>query len=157
MILTEHEQVIINNMRHPSIRTVTASKSYKDLSDEELTSLIGKIDDYVNEIGETQRAFSNYDEFYVLEFDSIKARLVDECKRRKIMFRMQGDKFDVYRKEYNEIVNSAMNHPVGNIMYKIRQIKRILMEEFPGEANDEKAELVANRLYDQIMYEDKDV
>ena len=42
MILTEHEQVIINNMRHPSIRTVTASKSYKDLSDEELTSLIGK-------------------------------------------------------------------------------------------------------------------
>lgn len=157
MILTEHEQVIINNMRHPSIRTVTASKSYKDLSDEELTSLIGKIDDYVNEIGETQRAFSNYDEFYVLEFDSIKARLADECKRRKIMFKMQGDKFDVYRKEYNEIVNSAMNHPVGNIMYKIRQIKRILMEEFPGEANDEKAELVANRLYDQIMYEDKDV
>ena len=63
----------------------------------------------------------------------------------------------VYRKEYNEIVNRAMNHPVGNIMYKIRQIKRILMEEFPREANDEKAELVANRLYDQIMYEDKDV
>ena len=157
MILTEHEQVIINNMRHPSIRTVTASKSYKDLSDEELTSLIGKIDDYVNEIGETQRVFGNYDEFYALEFDSIKARLVDECQRRKIMLRTQGDKFDVYRKEYNEIVNSAMNHPVGNIMYKIRQIKRILMEEFPGEANDEKAELVANRLYDQIMYEDKDV
>lgn len=157
MILTEHEQVIINNMRHPSIRTVTASKQYKDLSDEELTSLIGKIDDYVNEIGETQRAFGNYDEFYVLEFDSIKARLVDECQRRKIMLRMQGDKFDVYRKEYNEIVNSAMNHPVGNMMYKIRQIKRILMEEFPREANDEKAELVANRLYDQIMYEDKDV
>lgn len=157
MILTEHEQVIINNMRHPSIRTVTASKSYKNLSDEELTSLIGKIDDYVNEIGETQRAFGNYDEFYVLELDSIKARLVDECQRRKIMLRMQGDKFDVYRKEYNEIVNSAMNHPVGNMMYKIRQIKRILMEEFPREANDEKAELVANRLYDQIMYEDKDV
>ena len=73
------------------------------------------------------------------------------------MLRMQGDKFDVYRKEYNEIVNSAMNHPVGNMMYKIRQIKRIFMEEFPREANDEKAELVANRLYDQIMYEDKDV
>ena len=157
MILTEHEQVIINNMRHPSIRTVTASKSYKDLSDEELTSLIGKIDDYVNEIGETQRVFGNYDEFYVLEFDSIKARLVDECQRRKIMLRMQGDKFDVYRKEYNEIVNSAMNYSVDNMMYKIRQIKRILMEEFPKEANDEKAELVANRLYDQIMYEDKDV
>ncbi len=50
--------------------------------------LIGKIDDYVNEIGETQRAFGNYDEFYVLEFDSIKARLVDECQRRKIMLRM---------------------------------------------------------------------
>lgn len=118
MILTEHEQVIINNMRHPSIHTVTASKSYKDLSDEELTSLIGKIDDYANEIGETQRTFGNYDEFYVLEFDSIKARLVDEYQRRKIMLRMQGDKFDVYRKEYNEIVNSTMNHPVGNMMYK---------------------------------------
>lgn len=40
---------------------------------------------------------------------------------------------------------------------KVAQIKRILMEEFPREANDEKAELVANRLYDQIMYEDKDI
>lgn len=84
MILTEHEQAIINNMRHPSIRTATTGKSYKDLSDEELTSLIGKMDDYINEIGETQRAFGNYDEFYVLEFDSIKARLMDECKRRKL-------------------------------------------------------------------------
>ena len=64
--------------------------------------------------GDMKRSSDNYyDEFYVLEFDSIKARLVDECQRRKIMLRMQGDKFDVYRKEYNEIVNSAMNHPVG--------------------------------------------
>lgn len=157
MILTEHEQAIINNMRYPTIRMAMAGKSYKDLSDEELTSLIGKMDDYMNEIGEIQRTFGNYDEFYILEFNSIKARLVDECQRRKIMLRMQGDKFDVYRKKINEIVNSAMNHPVGNMMYKIRQIKRILMEEFPREANDEKAELVANRLYDQIMYEDKDV
>ena len=157
MILTEHEQIIINNMRYPSIRTVTAGKSYKDLSDEELTSLIGKIDDYMNEIGEIQRTFGNYDEFYILEFNSIKARLVDEYQRRKIMLRMQGDEFDAYRKEYNEIVNSAINHPVGNMMYKIHQIKKILIEEFPREANDEKAELVANRLYDQILYEDKDV
>ena len=64
MILTEHEQAIINNMRHPSICTVTTGESYKDLSDEELISLIDKIDDYVNEIGETQRALGNYDEFY---------------------------------------------------------------------------------------------
>lgn len=156
MILTEHEQAIINNMRYSSIRTVTASELCKDLSDEELISLIDKIDDYVNEIGETQRALGNYDEFYVLEFDSIKTRLVDECQHRKIMLKMQDDKFDVYRKEYNEIVNSVMNHPVDKVMYKIRQIKRILMEEFPKEANDEKAELVANRLYDQ-MHEDKDV
>ncbi len=40
MILTEHEQAIINNMRYSSIRTVTASESYKDLSDEELILLI---------------------------------------------------------------------------------------------------------------------
>lgn len=88
MILTEHEQAIINNMRYSSIRTVMASESYKDLSDEELISLIDKIDDYVNEIGETQRALDNYDEFHVLEFDSIKARLVDECQHRKIMLKM---------------------------------------------------------------------
>lgn len=88
MILTEHEQAIINNMRYSSIRIVTASESYKDLFDEELISLIDKIDDYVNEIGETQRALGNYDEFYVLEFDSIKARLVDECQHRKIMLKM---------------------------------------------------------------------
>lgn len=88
MILTEREQAIINNMRHPSIRTVMTSESYKDLSDEELISLIGKIDDYVNEIGETQRALGNYDEFYVLEFDSIKTRLADECQHRKIMLKM---------------------------------------------------------------------
>lgn len=88
MILTGHEQAIINNMRYSSIRTVTASESCKDLSDEELISLIDKIDDYVNEIGETQRALGNYDEFYVLEFDSIKARLVDECQHRKIMLKM---------------------------------------------------------------------
>ena len=48
MILTEHEQTIINNMRCPTIRMATAGKSYKDLSDEELTSLIGKMDDYMN-------------------------------------------------------------------------------------------------------------
>ena len=88
MILTEHEQAIINNMRYSSIRTVTASESYKDLSDEELISLIDKIDDYVNEIGETQRALGNYDEFYELEFDSIKTCLVDECQHRKIMLKM---------------------------------------------------------------------
>lgn len=88
MILTGHEQAIINNMRYLSIRTVTAGESYKDLSDEELISLIDKIDDYVNEIGETQRALGNYDEFYELEFDSIKARLVDECQHRKIMLKM---------------------------------------------------------------------
>ena len=88
MILTGYEQAIINNMRYSSIRTVTASESYKDLSDEELISLIDKIDDYVNEIGETRRALGNYDEFYLLEFDSIKARLVDECQYRKIMLKM---------------------------------------------------------------------
>ena len=46
---------------------------------------------------------------------------------------------------------------IDHTMIKIAQIKRILMEEFPKEATDEKAELVANRLYDQIMYENKDI
>ena len=34
MILTEHEQVIINNMRYPSICTVMTIELCKDLSDE---------------------------------------------------------------------------------------------------------------------------
>lgn len=46
---------------------------------------------------------------------------------------------------------------IDHVIVKIKQIKRILMEEFPEEATDEKAELVANRLYDQIMYENKDI
>ncbi len=83
MILTEHEQAIINTMRHPTICIATAGESYKDLSDEELTSLINKMDDYMNEIGKIQRTFGNYDEFYILEFNSIKALLVDEYQRRK--------------------------------------------------------------------------
>ena len=95
MILTGHEQAIINNMRYSSICTVTTSELCKDLSDEELISLIDKIDDYVNEIGETQRALGNYDEFYVLEFDSIKTCLVDECQHRKIMLKMQGNNNDI--------------------------------------------------------------
>ena len=83
MILTENEQAIINNMRYPTICMATTGKSYKDLSDEELTSLISKMDDYMNEIGEIQRTFDNYDEFYTLEFNSIKDLLVDEYQRRK--------------------------------------------------------------------------
>lgn len=43
MILTEHEQAIINNMRYPTICMTTVGKSYKDLSDEELTLLISKM------------------------------------------------------------------------------------------------------------------
>ena len=82
MILTELEQEIINNMRHPSIRTATAGKSYKDLSAEELASLVDKMDAYMDEIGEMQRAFGNYDEFYVLEFNSIKTLLMDEYQRK---------------------------------------------------------------------------
>lgn len=49
------------------------------------------------------------------------------------------------------------DNPVDHATVKTAQIKRILMEEFPKEATDEKAELVANRLYDQIMYENKDI
>lgn len=82
MILTELEQEIINNMRHPSISTATAGKSYKDLSAEELASLIDKMDAYMDETGEMQRAFGNYDEFYVLEFNSIKTRLMDEYQHK---------------------------------------------------------------------------
>ena len=32
---------------------------------------------------------------HVLEFDSIKTRLVDECQHRKIMLKMQGDNNDI--------------------------------------------------------------
>lgn len=111
----------------------------------------------MQKIGEVQKNLGNYDESYDFELNSIKSRQTDECKRRELMLKMQGDEFDTYRKEYNELINNVFHRSVGNTMLKIHQIKRILMEEFPIEATDEKAELVANRLYDQMVCEDKDV
>lgn len=110
MILTEREWAIIKNMKHPSIRIKEEDESYKDLSDDELISLIGKMDDYINEFGETQREFGNYDEFYILELTSIKTYLIEEYQNRKIMLKMKNDKFDIYRKEYNDMIRNAVNH-----------------------------------------------
>lgn len=84
MILTEHEQLIIRNMSLPSIRMGTVGESYENLSNDELISLIDKMDDYMNEIGETKREFGDYDEFYKIELKHIKSRLVEEFQKRKI-------------------------------------------------------------------------
>lgn len=109
MILTEREQAIIENMKLPLVRAKTAGESYKDLSDDELISLIGKMDDYIHEIGEMQRIFGNYDEFYILELTSIKSRLTEEYQTRNTMLKMQNDKFDTYRKKYNDIIRNVIN------------------------------------------------
>ena len=46
MILTDREKIIILNMR--SLRGCMAGwETYKDLSDEELDTLIGKMDDFI--------------------------------------------------------------------------------------------------------------
>ncbi len=84
MILTEHEQLIIRNRSLPSIRMGTVGESYENLSDDELISLIDKMDDYMNEIGETKREFGDYDEFYKIELKHIKSRLVEKFQKRKI-------------------------------------------------------------------------
>jgi hypothetical protein len=84
MILTEYEQLIIRNMSIPSIRMGIVGESYKNLSDGELISLIDKMDDHINEIGETKRAFGDYDEFYKIELTHTKSRLVEEFQKRKI-------------------------------------------------------------------------
>ena len=83
MDLTEREAEIVKNMRYPSVQIKTRGQSYKDLSNDELDALINKIDDYAKEYGEMQRSFGNYDEFYKLEFNSIKLRLESERQCRK--------------------------------------------------------------------------
>lgn len=86
MVLSEKEEKIVNNMRSPYYYIHCKEEdveSYENLSDEELDSLIGKLDDYKREVGEEQRAFGNYDEFYILEFQSIKSTLEKERKKRK--------------------------------------------------------------------------
>ncbi|WP_270368546.1 hypothetical protein [Eubacterium ramulus] len=82
MILTDREKIIIMNMR--SLRGCMAGwETYKDLSDEELDTLIGKMDDFIKEYGEMMEKFGEHDEFYVFEFSDIKNRLINEAKNRK--------------------------------------------------------------------------
>ena len=84
MILKYIDLLIIRNMSLPSILMGTVGESYENLSDDELISLIDKMDDYMNEIGETKREFGDYDEFYKIELKHIKSRLVEEFQKRKI-------------------------------------------------------------------------
>ena len=84
MILTEKEQVIVNNMIHTPIRNITTNESCETLSDDELIVLINKIDQYRDEVGKIQKAFANYDEFYVLELISVKSRLIKAYRSRHI-------------------------------------------------------------------------
>lgn len=87
MVLSKKEEKIINNMRSLLYCYIHCKgediESYETLSDEELDSLIGKLDDYKREVREEQRAFGNYDEFYILEFLSIKSTLEKEREKRK--------------------------------------------------------------------------
>ena len=86
MVLSEKEEKIVNNMRSPYCYIHCNGEdieSYENLSDEELDLLIRKLDDYKKKVREEQRAFGNYDEFYILEFQSIKSTLEKEREKRK--------------------------------------------------------------------------
>lgn len=83
MILTDKEKIIVENMRPLRGCMPAGWETYKDLSDEELDTLIGKMDDFIKEYGETMEKFGVHDEFYVFEFSDIKNRLINEVKNRK--------------------------------------------------------------------------
>lgn len=77
MNLSNDERAIIENLRKSFNK-----EDYKAISNEMLTNLINNIDEYIDEYGKTLRSFHNYDEFYVLQFDSVKRQLVEEYMQR---------------------------------------------------------------------------
>lgn len=85
MVLTEREELIISYMIVPSNRIKDVFTTYKSLSNEELKNIIDKMNDYMNEVGETYRSFGIYDEVYRLELTHVKELLLEEYQSRKII------------------------------------------------------------------------
>ena len=77
MNLSNNEKAIIENLRRSF-----SMEEYKAISNEMLINLINNIDEYVDEYGKTLRSFNNYDEFYLLQFNSVKRRLIEEYMQR---------------------------------------------------------------------------
>lgn len=111
---------------------------------------IKNIDRCIKEINE--RFPEQYEELCISELTSARTRLINEKRRREFMLKMQGDGFDVYREQYNQMINKVLNNPVALEEFKIGQAKNIIMEEFHGYVTDKKAEQVARRLYEKIIY-----
>lgn len=83
MVLTKKEEEIVIKMINPCCWAGKEGESYESLSDDELDSLIERLDDYVKEIGEERRAFGIYDEFYIVQFLSVRSMLENEREKRK--------------------------------------------------------------------------
>lgn len=83
MVLTDREKIIVENMRPLRGCMPAGWETYKALSDEELDTLIGKMDDFIKEYGEMVEKFGEHDKYYVFEFKDIKNRLINEAKNRK--------------------------------------------------------------------------
>lgn len=89
-VLSEREDLIIRNMLISSIGLIATYGGYKklethkDLSKEELKTLIDKMDDYTDECISEQIKNGSCDEAYLLILDGIKNTLITEYKNRKL-------------------------------------------------------------------------
>lgn len=88
-VLSDCEALIISNMLISSMGPIATYGGYKklethkDLSKEELKTLIGKMDDYNNECILEQIKNGNCDEAFLLVNEGIKNTLITEYKNRK--------------------------------------------------------------------------
>ena len=95
--------------------------------------------------------------------------IIKQCKQtttkpnelKHIAYNILESKFNYIRTNFIDgrefeikLKGEFLNSIVHKLPYSLRIVFKITTKRY---FNDEKAELVANRLYDQIMYEDKNV
>lgn len=78
-------RIIVDYLRYP-LNYISKSNikrmEIEDLSNDEILTMYGKIDDYIEHEGKERRAFGSYDEMYVLELLNVKDRLKKEIDKR---------------------------------------------------------------------------
>lgn len=89
-----------------------------------------------------------------------KIRYIAEknCRTLNDEFRLMVDlhikKYEEENGDNSEVI--PYTEVVELVYKKVKQIENILLDEFP-EIPKDRHELIANRIYDQVMYEDKDI